>query len=119
MSELLIGLTIVAIGTSLPELVASIVAARRGEDDMALGNIIGSNLFNTLGVVGLAAIIHPLAVEPQILSRDMLAVGVITAVLFILSLIAFNRDGYLKVPSGVVLLSLFIGYSVWLFMSAV
>ena len=119
MSELLIGLTIVAIGTSLPELVASIVAARRGEDDMALGNIIGSNLFNTLGVVGLAAIIHPLAVEPQILSRDMLAVGVITAVLFILSLIAFKRDGYLKVPSGVVLLSLFIGYSVWLFMSAV
>ena len=119
MSELLIGLTIVAIGTSLPELVASIVAARRGEDDMALGNIIGSNLFNTLGVVGFAAIIHPLAVEPQILSRDMLAVGVITAVLFILSLIAFKRDGYLKVPSGVVLLSLFIGYSVWLFMSAV
>ena len=119
MSELLIGLTIVAIGTSLPELVASIVAARRGEDGMALGNIIGSNLFNTLGVVGFAAIIHPLAVEPQILSRDMLAVGVITAVLFILSLIAFKRDGYLKVPSGVVLLSLFIGYSVWLFMSAV
>ncbi len=119
MSELLIGLTIVAIGTSLPELVASIVAARRGEDDMALGNIIGSNWCNTIGVVGFAAIIHPLAVEPQILSRDMLAVGVITAVLFILSLIAFKRDGYLKVPSGVVLLSLFIGYSVWLFMSAV
>lgn len=90
MSELLIGLTIVAVGTSLPELVASIVAARRGEDDMALGNIVGSNLFNTLGVVGLAAMISPMQVEPMILSRDMVMVGMMTGMLFVLSVIALK-----------------------------
>jgi len=117
-SELLIGLTIVAIGTSLPELVASIVAARRGEHEMALGNIIGSNLFNTLGVVGLAAIIHPLAVDPVILSRDVLAMTIITMLLFILAVVAYKRSGYLGKGSGVVLMTGFIGYTSWLVSSA-
>ena len=117
-SELLIGLTIVAIGTSLPELVASIVAARRGEHEMALGNIIGSNLFNTLGVVGLAAIIHPLAVEPEILSRDFLAMAIITGLLFVLAVIAYNRSGYLGKGGGAVLIASFIGYTGWLISSA-
>jgi len=117
-SELLIGLTIVAIGTSLPELVASIVAARRGEHEMALGNIIGSNLFNTLGVVGLAAIIHPLAVEPEVLSRDFLAMAIITGLLFVLALIAYNRSGYLGKGGGAVLIASLIGYTGWLISSA-
>lgn len=117
-SELLIGLTIVAIGTSLPELVASIVAARRGEHEMALGNIIGSNLFNTLGVVGLAAIIHPLAVDPVILSRDVLAMTIITMLLFILAVVAYKRNGYLGKGSGIVLMTGFIGYTSWLVSSA-
>ena len=119
MSELLIGLTIVAIGTSLPELVASVAAARRGEHDMALGNVIGSNLFNTLGVVGLAAIIKPIQnIDPQILSRDMLMVGLVTVLLFILAVIAFRRQGEMKHGSGVVLILTFIFYSVWLAKSA-
>lgn len=119
MSELLIGLTIVAIGTSLPELVASVAAARRGEHDMALGNVIGSNLFNTLGVVGLAAIIKPMQnIDPLILSRDMVMVGLVTLILFILAIIAFRRQGEMKHGSGVVLILTFIFYSVWLAKSA-
>ena len=66
-SDLIIGLTIVAIGTSLPELASSLIAIRKGEHDIALGNVIGSNLFNTLAVVGIAAGIHPLAVDPIVL----------------------------------------------------
>ena len=120
MSELLIGLTIVAIGTSLPELVASVAAARRGEHDMALGNVIGSNLFNTLGVVGLAAIIKQIQnIDPQIVSRDMLMVGLVTVLLFILAIIAFRRQGEMKHGSGVVLILTFIFYSVWLAKSAI
>lgn len=119
MSELLIGLTIVAIGTSLPELVASVAAARRGEHDMALGNVIGSNLFNTLGVVGLAAVIQPMNVEPQILSRDMLMVGLATILLFILSIVAFKNKGQLRYMSGIILVLSFVGYSVWLGLSAI
>lgn len=120
MSELLIGLTIVAIGTSLPELVASVAAARRGEHDMALGNVIGSNLFNTLGVVGLAAIIKPIQnIDPQIVSRDMLMVGLVTVLLFILAIIAFRRQGEMNHGSGVVLILTFIFYSVWLAKSAI
>lgn len=120
MSELLIGLTIVAIGTSLPELVASVAAARRGEHDMALGNVIGSNLFNTLGVVGVAAIIKPIQnIDPQIVSRDMLMVGLVTVLLFILAIIAFRRQGEMNHGSGVVLILTFIFYSVWLAKSAI
>ncbi len=120
MSELLIGLTIVAIGTSLPELVASVAAARRGEHDMALGNVIGSNLFNTLGVVGLAAIIKPMQnIDPQILPRDMLMVGLVTVLLFILAIIAFRRQGEMKHGSGVVLVLTFIFYSIWLAKSTI
>jgi len=92
MSELLIGLTIVAIGTSLPELVASVAAARRGEHDMALGNVIGSNLFNTLGVVGVATVISPIKnIAPEILSRDVLMMAGVTLLLFVLAIIAYNQ----------------------------
>ena len=120
MSELLIGLTIVAIGTSLPELVASVTAARRGEHDMALGNVIGSNLFNTLGVVGVATVISPIKnVAPEILSRDVLMMAGVTLLLFVLAIIAYNRQGEMKRGSGLVLILTFIGYSVWLGTSAV
>lgn len=120
MSELLIGLTIVAIGTSLPELVASVAAARRGEHDMALGNVIGSNLFNTLGVVGVATVISPIKnVAPEILSRDVLMMAGVTLLLFVLAIIAYNRQGEMKLGSGLVLILTFIGYSVWLGTSAV
>jgi len=77
-SDMIIGLTIVAVGTSLPELASSVIAARKGEHDIALGNILGSNLFNTLAVVGIAGTIHPFAVEPETLSRDMVVMGALT-----------------------------------------
>ncbi len=70
-SDLIIGLTIVAVGTSLPELASSIAAARKGEHDMAIGNVIGSNLFNTLAVVGIAGTIFPFSVGPEVFSRDI------------------------------------------------
>ena len=114
LSELIIGLTIVAVGTSLPELVASLSAARKGEHDMALGNIIGSNTFNTLGVVGLAALIAPIQADPIILSRDVLAMGLLTTLLVVLSVLAFISKRQLGRISGSILLLFFIGYTMLL-----
>ena len=114
LSELIIGLTIVAVGTSLPELVASLSAARKGEHDMALGNIIGSNTFNTLGVVGLAALIAPIQADPIILSRDVLAMGLLTTLLVVLSVLAFISKRQLGRISGSMLLLFFIGYTILL-----
>lgn len=87
-SELIIGLTIVAIGTSLPELAASALSAIRGHHDIALGNIIGSNLFNILLVMGAAGAISPLTLDDAVFSRDYLAMAAMT-VLFVL-LLAYN-----------------------------
>lgn len=112
-SELVIGLTIVAIGTSLPELASSIVAVRKGEDDIALGNVLGSNLFNTLAVVGLAGAISPFQVEPQVLTRDVLAMNLFTFVLFIMCM---KWGGIQRIArfSGAILLCGYIGYNYWL-----
>ncbi len=74
-SDMIIGLTIVAVGTSLPELASSIVATKKGEDDIALGNVLGSNLLNTLAVVGIAGVIHPSVIAPETLTRDMTVMG--------------------------------------------
>ena len=91
-SDLIIGLTIVAVGTSLPELASSIIAARKGEHDIALGNVLGSNLFNTLAVVGIAGSIHPLSVGPEVLNRDILVMAVLTLSLFVLGY-GFGKEG--------------------------
>lgn len=114
LSELIIGLTIVAIGTSLPELVSSLSAARKGEHDMALGNIIGSNIFNTLGVVGLAALVAPITVNPVILSRDVLTMGLITLLLAALCVFAFMTKRSFGRPAGTTLVLFFVGYTGWL-----
>ena len=114
LSELIIGLTIVAIGTSLPELVSSLSAARKGEHDMALGNIIGSNVFNTLGVVGVAALIAPITPSSIILSRDILAMGLLTLLLFAMCLFAFKTKRAFGRTSGTTLVLFFVGYTVWL-----
>ncbi|VEI48783.1 putative sodium/calcium exchange protein [Actinobacillus equuli] len=79
---MVIGLTIVAVGTSLPELASSIIAARKGESDLAVGNIVGSNLFNSLAVVGIAGAIEPMQVEAAVFSRDMLVMFALTLLLF-------------------------------------
>jgi cation:H+ antiporter len=83
-SELVIGLTIVAIGTSLPELAASAISAIRGHHDIALGNIIGSNLFNLLLVMGAAGAISPISLDDAVFTRDYIAMAAMTALLVIL-----------------------------------
>ena len=118
LSELIIGLTIVAVGTSLPELVSSLSAARKGEHDMALGNIIGSNIFNTLAVVGLATVIAPITVSPVILSRDVLAMGLITVLLVALCVFAFVTKRQFGRTSGATLILFFVGYTGWLIQTA-
>jgi cation:H+ antiporter len=112
-SDLIIGLTIVAIGTSLPELASSLVAARNQEHDIALGNILGSNLFNTLAVVGIAGTIHPLAVGPEVLLRDILVMGVLTVSLFIIGY-GFRGPGRINRFEGAALLTCFVGYTAYL-----
>jgi cation:H+ antiporter len=81
--DLVIGLTVVAVGTSLPELASSVAATRRGENEIALGNVIGSNLFNTLAVVGFAGTIRPMTVAPVVLERDVLVMALLTISLFL------------------------------------
>ncbi|MEC7763168.1 MAG: calcium/sodium antiporter [Pseudomonadota bacterium] len=71
MSETLIGLTIVAIGTSMPELVTAVIAVRKGQGDVAFGNVLGSNIFNILGILGITAMLRPLAIPPEILQLDI------------------------------------------------
>ena len=112
-SDLIIGLTIVAIGTSLPEMASSVIATRKGEHDIALGNILGSNLFNTLAVVGIAGAIHPMTVGPDVFSRDILAMAVLTVCLFIFSY-GFRKPGRINRVEGAVLLACYIGYTAYL-----
>lgn len=85
MSDLVIGLTIIALGTSLPELAASIAGVLKGEDDLALGNIIGSNIFNLLAVLAMPGLIAPGAIDPNAASRDMYAMLAVTIMLFAFS----------------------------------
>lgn len=110
LSDLIIGLTVVAIGTSLSELASSIAAARKGEHDIALGNILGSNLFNTLAVVGIAGIIHPTAVAPEVLSRDILTMTILTLLLFVFGY-GFRGQGRINRFEGGILLVSYIGYT--------
>ena len=99
-SDLIIGLTIVAVGTSLPELASSVIAARKGEHDIALGNILGSNLFNTLAVVGIAGAIRPMAVEPEIFNRDILVMTALTLLLFVIGY-GFRGPGRINRIEGI------------------
>ncbi len=113
-SDLVIGLTVVAVGTSLPELVSSVIAARRGEHDIAVGNVLGSNLFNTLAVVGVAGVIHPLAVPPGILYRDLPVMGLLTISLFILCYGFQGRPGRINRWEGLALLLSYTVYTLYL-----
>ncbi|WP_434049662.1 calcium/sodium antiporter [Marinobacter salarius] len=112
-SDLIIGLTIVAVGTSLPELASSVIAARKGEHDIALGNILGSNLFNTLAVVGIAGTISPMAVAPEVFYRDIAVMSALTLSLFILG-DGFRGPGRINRLEGGLLLACFVGYTVYL-----
>lgn len=112
-SDLIIGLTIVAIGTSLPELASSLVAARKGEHDIALGNIIGSNFFNTLVVVGIAGLIQPMTPEPEVLSRDIVVMAAVTVGLALMCL-GLRGPGRIDRARGAVLLTCYAAYTFYL-----
>lgn len=116
-SDLIIGLTIVAFGTSLPELAASVMAARKGEHDIAIGNVVGSNMFNLLAVVGIAGIISPMPeMSPDILVRDWSVMMAMTIALLVMT---YPRRGSTRLSrfSGVLLLLFFLAYNAWLITS--
>ncbi|MDO8990292.1 MAG: calcium/sodium antiporter [Sideroxyarcus sp.] len=116
-SDLIIGLTIVAVGTSLPELASSIIAMRKGEHDIALGNVLGSNLFNTLAVVGIAGAIAPISAEPEVFTRDMLVMAVLTVSLFVFCY-GFRGPHRITRWEGGILLSIYITYTYYLLATA-
>jgi cation:H+ antiporter len=117
-SELVIGLTVVAIGTSLPELAASVAAAMRREQEMLIGNLIGSNLFNLLGVLGLPALLAPSVLEAGIMQRDYPVMIAMT--LFFLGIVMLNsRRRMVAILQGLLLLSGFGAYLWFLYISTV
>jgi len=124
-SDLVIGLTIVAAGTSLPELASAVASARRGEHEFVLGNIVGSNFFNTLAVVGIATAISPIVppnkFSPYILTRDL---PLVTALSLSITLFGMNFrhpkwPGVIKRSEAIVWLAVFVGYSVLMFLQEV
>lgn len=108
-SELIIGLTVVAIGTSLPELAASIAAARKDEHDIAIGNVIGSNIFNLVGVMALPGVIAPGLIDPDVLARDYpLMLGL--TVLLLLCAWGPRKDRHISRAEGGGLLAIYLAY---------
>ena len=117
-SELIIGLTIIAIGTSLPELAATIAAALKKEHDIAIGNIVGSNLFNTLGVLAIPGLLAPAPLVEGILERDIPILFTLTITLFIMAY-GFRGPGRINRIEGGVLLSAFCGYQTLLYFTVI
>ncbi len=115
-SDLVIGLTVVAIGTSLPELAASIMSALKNEHDIAIGNVIGSNMFNLLGVLGLPGVIHPGEFDPEALLRDFPVMIGLSLILFATAY-AWNGPGRIRRLEGAILLACFVSYQFWLYFS--
>ena len=132
-SELIIGLTVVAVGTSLPELAATVASALKGHHDIALGNIVGSNLFNLLAVMAMPALISPAELGPEVFNRDYIAMTGITIVLAMILYAHFGWEKYRETKNlsaeelealhhqtlgrigGAALLILYIAYYYWLF----
>lgn len=114
-SDLIIGLTIVALGTSLPELAASVIAARKGEHDIAIGNVVGSNMFNILAVIGIATTIAPMnGIDPLVLQRDWTTMFVLTIGLFVMAYGFKGRQGQINRTEGAILLLAYIAYNSYL-----
>lgn len=116
--DLIIGLTIVAIGTSLPELAASITGALKGEDDIAIGNVLGSNMFNLLAVLGLPGLISPLTTPDDVMTRDFPIMFGFTALLFAFAY-GFRSQGRINRPEGGILLAGFVAYLGLLFYASI
>lgn len=111
--DTVIGLTIVAVGTSMPELVTSILAARRGHSDVALGNVVGSNIFNLLGILGVTAMVQPLAVPAEILALDAWAMLAATAVLLAVAISGWR----ISRREGSAMMAAYAAYTGWLIWS--
>ena len=111
-SEVVIGITLVAFGTSLPELAVSVVSALRGEYGLAIGNIVGSNIFNLLAVIGVAATISPSSLPPSVLSLHIFVMVAFTLVLFVMT---YDYDGKTELSrlEGFALLFSYIAYTVY------
>jgi cation:H+ antiporter len=122
-SELVIGLTIVAIGTSLPELAATIASALRGHTEIALGNVIGSNLFNLLAVMAIPGIVGPETLEPSVVTRDYPAMTFLTVFLAIAIYVSRRRSrskqghSYVGRIVGTLLVSFYALYYYWLYIT--
>lgn len=112
MSDLIIGLTIIAIGTSLPELAASVAGVMKGEDDMAVGNVIGSNIFNILAVMGLPGLINPSMISEHIMGRDF---WVMLGISTLLVLMALGKSRRISRIEGGILFVCFLAYQGYLF----
>ena len=111
MSDTLIGLTVVAFGTSLPELVTSLIAAKKGENDIAIGNVVGSNIFNILFILGLSSLISPIAVSSEIITDSLILIGFSAFVwLFAWPKLKVSR------PLGISMILLFAAYYVYIFL---
>lgn len=114
LSDLVIGLAVLALGISLPELATCVAAARKGEDDIALGNVLGSGLFNTLAVVGLAGLVAPVDVEAEVLARDLPVMAGLTVALYLMGRGRRHGDGLISRPEAGTLLAAYAAYTVWL-----
>ena len=115
-SDLVIGLTVVALGTSLPELAASVMSALKNEHDIAIGNVIGSNIFNLLAVLGLPGLINPEAIDAEVLTRDFPVMVGLTLALFVMAY-GFRGPGRINRFEGTLLVLGFCGYQSLLYFS--
>jgi cation:H+ antiporter len=105
-SDTVIGLTLVAIGTSMPELATTVMAALRRQADIALGNVIGSNLFNLLGIIGVASLVGPITVDPEFLRIDLWVM--LGASLMLIPFVYLRRD--ITRLWGILLCAIYAGY---------
>ncbi len=117
-SELVIGLTIIAVGTSLPEVAVSISAALKKEHDIVLGNIVGSNMFNSLAVVGVASSIEEAPLTQVVLTRDFAVMFALTIAMFVIAY-GFRGSGRINRFEGVLLLLGYLSYMGWLYISEI
>lgn len=114
-SELTIGLTVVAVGTSLPELATSIMAAMRRQTDIAVGNVIGSNIFNITGVLGVASVVNPIRVAPKVLRVEFPALFVLSGLVLALPLLRKRGAEYgIRRWEGAILLATYVGIVIWI-----
>ncbi len=117
-SELIIGLTVVAIGTSLPELAASVASAIRGHDDISLGNVVGSNIFNLLAVLAMPGLVAPGPLNESVLARDYPVMFGLTVLLAIMTMVG-KKPKKLGRFAGIIFLAGYIGYATWLYLQSV